>query len=207
MFWQILLAAALFSFVVFLFWFLLKRSSEQIHHQYKQMGARFALELTAPDPGFFGFVRPEPFLHGKYQGRELSISAPGKGLQNTRQTETVLKIALKNTDLELEIAGAGLISRMGQRGNRNRKRWYSGDPAFDAALDVRTNDGVRLAGRWAPQMQQMLQELLVKSSARLYLGNGVMALTRPGLLANDEGREYFESAVEGLALLAEFLED
>ena len=70
----------------------------------------FDLELTAPDGVLFGFVRPEPFLHGNYRQREVSISAPGKGLQNTRQTETVLKLSVADKGLRLQMK-LGLVER------------------------------------------------------------------------------------------------
>ena len=206
MFWQLMLGLLLVAFVTGLYWWLLRRSAGQIRRQYDGLAERYGLELTAPDAAMGGFVRPEPFVHGRYRGREISISAPGKGLQNTRQTETVLKVAMSGGGLRVQIAGSGLLGRMGQRDSGEKKRWLSGDAAFDGALDVRTNDGVRLAMLLAPEVRQALLGLLEGSGASLYAAGGGLALARPGLLADEAGRAFFEDAVEVLCNLAELLE-
>ena len=206
MFIEAFSAVLLLVFVVFLYWFLLRRSTGRILDQYELLAERLGLDLTAPDSLLFGFVRPEPFLHGRYRNREISISAPGKGLQNTRQTETVLKLSVDDGGLRLQITGSGLLSGMSQRDSGEKKRWLSGDPDFDSAMDLRTNDGVRLAMVLAPEVQKALQKLLSGSGASLYLGNGVFAFTCPGLIANEASRERFEAAAEMLCNFGELLE-
>ena len=206
MFVEAFSAVLLVVFVVLLYWYLLRRSTGRILDQYKLLAKSFGLDLTAPDPLLFGFVRPEPFLRGHYRDREVSISAPGKGLQNTRQTETVLKLSVADTGLRLQITSAGILSGMSQRDSGEKTRWLSGDTDFDAALDLRTNDGVRLAMVLAPEVQKTLLSLVAGTGASLYLGNGVFAFTCPGLIANDAVRTCFEEAVEVLCNLGELLE-
>ena len=206
MFAQAFLAVLLIFLVVWLYWYLLRRSSGQIRYQYECLGKRFDLELTAPDATLFGFVRPEPFLHGNYRQREVSISAPGKGLQNTRQTETVLKLSVADKGLRLQMIGSGWLSGMSQRDSGEKVRWLSGDTDFDSALDVRTNDGVRLAMLLAPEARKALQKLLVGRGASLYLGSGVLAFACSGLLADDATRLRFEEALEVLCNFGELLE-
>jgi hypothetical protein len=206
MFAQAFLAVPLLASVVLLYWFLLKRSSSRILEQYERLAKRFDLELTAPDVLLFGFVRPEPFLHGNYREREVSLSAPGKGLQNTRQTETVLKLSVADKGLRLQMTGSGLLSGMSQRDSGEKVRWLSGDTAFDGALDVRTNDGVRLAMLLAPEVRQALRGLLDARGASLYLGNGVLAFACSGLLADEASRIRFEDTMEVLCNFGELLE-
>lgn len=207
MIWQIVPVLLLVAFIAVLYWWLLKRSAGQIRCQYESLAERFGLDLTTPEAAIGGFVRPEPFVYGRYLGREVSISAPGKGLQNTRQTETVLKITLADSGFRLQILKNGLLGRIGQRDSGEKKRWLSGDAGFDALFDVRTNNSERMAVLFTPEVRQALLGLLEGSGASLYAGGGVIALVRPGLVADEDGRVFFEKAVELLCLLAEQIEE
>ena len=71
--------------VIALFWLIVRNSSDKIVHQYRKMAQQLELSVTEPQARLAGFVRSEPFIHGIYRHREMSISVPAKGLQNTRQ--------------------------------------------------------------------------------------------------------------------------
>ena len=58
---------------------------------------------------------------------------------------------------------------MSQRDSGEKVRWLSGDADFDSALDVRTNDGVRLAMLLAPEARKALQKLLAGKGVRLFI--------------------------------------
>lgn len=203
---QITLAVVLVVGIAALFWYILKTSAERIAAQYKLLSERFDLELTVPEAKMSGFVRAEPFVHGDYRGREMSISAPGKGLQNTRQSETVLKLSLKDEALQLQITEAGLLGGMRQRDSGQKDRWMSGDRDFDGTLDVRTNDGVRLAMLLDIEVQRALLGLLKGSKATIYVRKGVMAVSVLGMVADDKTRTFFEQATEFLCDFAEVVE-
>lgn len=203
---QITLAVVLVVGIAALFWYILKTSAERIAAQYKLLSERFDLELTVPEAKMGGFVRAEPFVHGDYRGREMSISAPGKGLQNTRQSETVLKLSLKDEALQLQITEAGLLGGMRQRDSGQKDRWMSGDRDFDGTLDVRTNDGVRLAMLLDIEVQRALLGLLKGSKATIYVRKGVMAVSVLGMVADDKTRTFFEQATEFLCDFAEVVE-
>lgn len=187
-----------------LFWFMLRGSSAKIAAQYRILAEKFDLELTVPDAKMGGFVRPEPFVHGHYKGRELSVSAPGKGLQNTRQSETVLKLELRDQQLQLQLTEAGFLSKMQQRDSGQKNRWMSGDAAFDAAFDVRTNDGVRLAMLLGEEGLREFQRVFQGSKAMLYVRNGVIAVSVLGLMADEKSRSFIEDAIRLLCDFAEF---
>lgn len=190
-----------------LFWCLVKLASTKITEQYHKLAEHLSLELTEARPQLAGFIRPEPFVHGDYRGRELSISAPSKGIQNTRQTETVIKLALKNLDgFTVQMTANGMLGSLRQRGSKQKKRWLSGDANFDQAVDVRTSDGVRLAMHLDVTGQRAITSLLVGTRATIYLGLGTLAFTELGLIAKDHQRERFEQAVEILCDFAEILE-
>lgn len=203
---QIVFAVILVIGIATLFWFVLRLSAERIVAQYQQLSERFDLELTIPDSKMAGFVRPDPFVHGNYRGREMSISAPGKGMQNTRQSETVVKLSVRETALQLQITEAGLLGGMRQRDSGQKDRWMSGDRDFDASLDVRTNDGVRLAMLLDIEVQRALLDLLKNSKATIYVRNGVMAVVALGMIADNKRRDFFVQATEFMCDFAEVLE-
>lgn len=197
---------ALASLVLALFWIILRSSSAKIEAQYRQLAEDLELELEVPAPKLASFVRNEPAAYGTYRGREISVSVLGKGLQNTRQIETVLKIELRDKALSAQFASAGLMGRLGQRDSGKKTRWLSGHADFDAAVDVRSDDGEHLKPFLSTENRNWLAQTLKKHKARLYIGGGVMAYTELGLIANDSTRERFEAATEFLCDLAETVE-
>lgn len=197
---------ALVALVIALFWIILRSSSAKIEAQYRQLAEELELELEIPAPKMAGFVRNEPAAYGTYRGREVSVSAPGKGLQNTRQIETVLKIEFRDKTLSAQFATAGLMGRLGHRDSGKKARWQSGDATFDAAVDVRSDDGERLKAILSPESRSWLAQCLKKHKAKVYVGGGVIAYAELGLIANDAIRERFEAATEFLCDLAETVE-
>lgn len=188
-----------------LFWVMVKSGATKITAQYRKLSERFGLEYAEPAPQLAGFIRPEPFVHGNYREREMSIAVPGRGLQNTRQIETVLKLALKDTNFALQMTSSGMLGAFRQRDSK-QERWMSGDREFDSAIDVRTNDGVRLAMLLGAEGQRIFADLLKGSKASIYIGKGTIAYTEFGLIADDKARERYEKAAEVLCDFAETLE-
>lgn len=177
---------------VALFWVLAKQGAERITAQYRLLAAHLGLELSEAPARMLGFIRPEPFVHGVWRGREMSISVPGKGLQNTRQMETVLKMELRLQDFRLQGTAAGLLGRFRQRDSGTKGRWISGDPVFDAAVDLRTNDTARTEQVLDPARRERIAELLKGGKSTLYVSKGMMVFTDYGLIASDASRERFE---------------
>ncbi len=197
---------ALAALVAAIFWILLRNSSSKIEAQYAKLAKEMELELEIPPPKMAGFIRNEPAAFGNYRDREISFSVPGKGLQNTRQIETVLKLELRDKTLEAQFAVAGIMGSLGQRDSGKKARWQSGNAAFDAAIDVRSDQGERLKELLPPESLGWLAQTLKKHKAKLYIGGGVLAYTEIGLIGNDAARERFESATEFLCDLAETVE-
>jgi hypothetical protein len=153
-----------------------------------------------------GFIRPEPSVYGSYRGREMSISVPGKGLQNTRQIESVLKLELKGSQLNAQLTAAGPLGGLRQRDSGGQARWKSGDERFDSAIDVRTDQAGALAALLTEKRRVWLSSTLKKSKATLYIGAGNIAYAKLGLIANEAARKDFEAASEFLCDLAETIE-
>ncbi|MGB0742893.1 MAG: hypothetical protein ACPGSB_00070 [Opitutales bacterium] len=192
--------------IAVLYWMILKNSAERIVAQFAILAQNLGLELSLPEPTMWGFIRPEPSLYGKYKGRELSISVPGKGLQNTRQIETLLKLELKEQKFSAQLTGQGLLGSMRQRDSKGMDRWKSGDTVFDSAVDARTNDAAKLHRLLTKEAQQSLMALFKQGKGSIYIGAGVITYAELGLIANDSLRQRFESVVELFLLLADSIE-
>jgi len=203
---QVALVLILVVGIAWLFRTLVKKASEKIAAQYERLSEDFGLELTVPPPQMGGLIRPEPSLHGRYRGREVSVSAPGKGLQNTRQSETVLKVELRDEGLSAQLAGAGMLTGLRQRDSGGKLRWRSGDEAFDAAVDIRSDTGGRLGALLDERRRKWLRERLRGSRRSIYIGSGVMAYAELGLIADDATRERFAETLEFFCDLAEAVE-
>ena len=203
---EIAFVVALALGVAALFWMMVRHSSEKIARQYRQMAQHFQVELTEPKAQLGGFVRSEPFIHGRYRGREMSISVPGKGLQNTRQIETVLKLEVRDKALQWQMAATGLLGGLRQRDSGNKVRWSSGDQAFDAAVDVRSNDDDRLRRIVDADRRATLSALLTACKGTLALRDGVLSFAEFGLIADDRKRQRFEQIGDLLCDLAEMVE-
>ena len=203
---EIIFIIALIIAVAAVYWLVLKSSAEKIAAQYQLLAKRFELELNQPGVKMGGFIRPEPSVYGNYRDREISISVPGKGLQNTRQIESVLKLELKGSQLSAQLTAAGLLGGLRQRDSGGQRRWKSGDERFDQTVDVRTDHGGALAALLTEERRMWLTSNLKKSTATLYIGGGNLAYAKLGLIADEATRKDFEAAAEFLCDLAESVE-
>jgi hypothetical protein len=203
---EIIFIIALIIAVAAVYWLVLKSSAEKIATQYKLLAERFGLDFNQSAVKMKGFIRPEPSVYGSYRGREMSISVPGKGLQNTRQIESVLKLELKGSRLNAQLTAAGPLGGLRQRDSGGQARWKSGDERFDSAIDVRTDQAGALAALLTEKRRVWLSSTLKKSKATLYIGAGNIAYAKLGLIANEAARKDFEAASEFLCDLAETIE-
>ena len=203
---EIIFLATLIIAVPLVYWIILKSSAEKIATQYQLLAEHFVLTYNQPAAKMKGFIRPEPFVYGIYRGREMSISAPGKGLQNTRQIESVLKLELKSSHLSAQLTTAGALGGLRQRDSRGQARWKSGDENFDQTVDARTNHGESLATLLTEERRMWLISNLKKSNATIYIGGDNLAYAKLGLIADEATRKNFQVATEFLCNLAESIE-
>ncbi|WP_424312405.1 hypothetical protein [Haloferula sp.] len=203
---EILLVFGVMAAGVAIYWIILKYSAEKIATQHQLLAERFGLELDLPPARMRGFVRPEPTVYGKYRGREVSFSVPGKGFKNTRQIESLLKMELRDRSLTAQLVTTGLLGGLRQRDSGGQARWKSGDEAFDKAVDVRSNQGATLTDVLTAERRAWLASTLKHSKAMIYIGGGTIAYAKLGLIADDATRENFEAVVEFLCDLAEAIE-
>lgn len=188
------------------FWLIVRSASVKICRQYEKLAYQLRVKMTQPDPQLAGFIRPEPFLHGVYRERAMSLSVPGKGLQNTRQIETTLKVELTDKNIEWQMTGKGLLSGIKQRDSANMERWTSENNVFDFAVDVRTNEPARLTRILHDDRLERIADVLKGKKSSMYLGQGMMVYTKFGLIADDAERERFKAVIELFCDLAEVIE-
>jgi hypothetical protein len=170
------------------------------------MAQQLKLSLTEPEAQLGGFIRSEPFVHGDYRRREMSISAPGKGLQNTRQIETILKVEVDEASFTWQMTATGLLGGFRQRDSGSKTRWLSGDSVFDSVVDVRTNDEARFSRIFHADRRAQVAHALRGSKGTITLREGVLSFAEFGLIADDTKRENFLALTELLCDLAEVVE-
>ena len=207
MYWEITLVVLLALGVAALFWVMVRQSAQKIVRQFQQLAQYFAVELTVPAAQLGGFVRSEPFIHGRYRGREMSISVPGKGLQNTRQIETTLKLELRDKALQWHMSANGLLGGLRRRRSGQTGPCLSGDARFDAAVKVYGNDAPRLQRILDAERRAQLSAHLSAGKGTLTLSDGVLCFAEFGLIADDPKRQRFEQIAELLCDLAEIIEN
>ena len=198
----VMLVVALAAF----FWIIVRSASVKISQQYEKLSYQLRVEMTQPDPQLAGFIRAEPFLHGVYRDRALSISVPGKGIQNTRQIETTLKIEVNDKKIQWQMTAKGLLSGIKQRDSVGKQRWSSENTVFDLAVDVRTNEPARLTRILHEERLEQIAAVLKGTKSSMYLGEGMMVYTKFGLIADDVERERFKTVTELFCDLAEVIE-
>ncbi|MGC6424383.1 MAG: hypothetical protein ACON4O_05280 [Lentimonas sp.] len=192
--------------VAAIFWVIVRSSSKKICAQYEKLARQLNVEMTQPEPQLGGFIRPEPFLYGSYRERAMSISVPGKGMQNTRQIETVLKLEVSDKSIKWQMTAKGLLSGMRQRDSGGMEHWTSGDREFDLAIDTRTNEPARLSRLLHETRLDAILKALKESKGSIYLGQGTIVFTRFGLISKDDERELFKQLTDLLCDLAEAIE-
>ena len=192
--------------VAALFWLMVRHSSEKIMRQYRTIAQQLKVDLTEPKPQLAGFIRAEPFVHGVYRQREISISVPGKGLQNTRQIETIIKVKVDDESCTWQITATGLLGGFRQRDSGSKQRWLSGDSLFDSAIDVRTNDEVQFARIFDSDRRALIAQVLKDSKGTIAQRGGVLSFSEFGLIADDTKRERFLQLTELMCDLAEVVE-
>jgi hypothetical protein len=192
--------------VAALFWLMVRHSSEKIMRQYRTIAQQLKVDLTEPKPQLAGFIRAEPFVHGVYRQREISISVPGKGLQNTRQIETIIKAKVDDESFTWQITATGLLGGFRQRDSGSKQRWLSGDSLFDSAIDVRTNDEVQFARIFDSDRRALIAQVLKDSKGTIAQRGGVLSFSEFGLIADDTKRERFLQLTELICDLAEAVE-
>lgn len=203
---EIAFAVMLLVALAFLFWMIVRSASVKISRQYERLAEQFDLELTQFPPKLGGLIRPEPFVHGHYQDREMSISAPGSGLQKSRQIETQLKVELRDKRLNCQMTAAGVFGKMRQRDSKSKNRWSSGDADFDALVDIRTNNPQILSRILSKEHRAQLVQLLKAAKGMIYIQDGIMIYSQLGLIANDADCDRFIAATDLFYELADLVE-
>ncbi|GHB92337.1 hypothetical protein [Cerasicoccus arenae] len=178
------------------------RQHSKLVEQFRRLGEKFDLELTIPKATLGGLYRRNPTLYGRYLGHEMSIYPKGYGLDNTRQTDTAVRITtMADSKLHLTIARRNLTGKMGQIGRL--KECKTGDTSFDEVFSLRSNDPAQAVKVFNDQWRAKLSAEWPKLDSFLTLQDGIITHLRSGLPYEDESREDIERMVTFCAALSE----
>jgi len=203
---EILFAIFLVVATVALFWYLARLAAVRVATQFEALANQFELELTRREPQWLGFHRPEPSLYGQYRGREISISVPGHGKQNTRQIETMLKVEVRDQRLSAQFNLKGWMASLEKKLSKGRTEWKSGDPAFDEVIEASSKSPKLLEMILTPERRQWLVQTLQAGKGSLYMGAGVLTYAELGLISDENRRQRFAETLTFLCDLAEAVE-
>jgi len=171
------------------------RQHAKLVAQFRQLGEKYDLELTIPEATMGGLYRRSPTLYGRYRGHELSIYPKGYGMDNTRQTETAVRISTRaDQSLHLTLAKRNFSGKLGQIGRLNEVK--TGEPAFDELYSLRSNDAEQAKDIFNESHRAQLNKEWPKSDSFLTLQDGIITHLRFGLPYDDASREEIEAMVD-----------
>lgn len=111
----------------------------KVTEQFRALAETFGLELTLPPRTMAGLYQRMPSIYGEHNGREMSIYPRGFGLDNTRQTDTAVRMLTHAPEsLHLSLARKSIAGKLGQMGRL--KEIPTGDEKFDAEFTLRGNN-------------------------------------------------------------------
>jgi len=173
---------------------------------YETLARDLSLELTTGTPKLWGFIRPEPFVHGHYRGREVSIAAGGRGLQGTREVETVIKVGGKTGNFRLQVTRSGKLAKMKQRDAGKDKPFKTGLLEFDQHFDLRGNRAPETSRLLNKEIREQMLACLAGSTGTLYLRNDMAVFVEYGLLTSEARRLKTVTRLELLINMLEAIE-
>lgn len=170
--------------------------------QFRRMGEKYELELTVPEATMGGLYRRSPTLYGRYRGHELSIFPKGYGLDNTRQTDTAVRVSTRvDQKLHLTLAKRNISGKLGQIGRL--KEVKTGDAAFDEAFSLRSNDPEQAVEIFDEKRRAALQREWPHSDSFFTLQDGIITHLRFGLPYEDDARQEIEAMVDFCVALSD----
>lgn len=173
--------------------------------QFKKLGENLDLELTEYPPSFAGLMQRPPSLYGHFRNRELSIYAHGYGLDNTRQTDTAIRMQTKAPqDFQISFARRGTMSKIGQVGRL--KQCKTGDSAFDETFSLRSNNPQSAKHFFGEELRALITEAWSSESGFLTLGKQKLTYVEFGLPHEDSKREHLEKVTALCCEIAEALD-
>lgn len=180
------------------------RVAGEIIGQFRALGEEFGLELTIPPRSMAGLYQRNPTLYGTRDGREMSIYPRGYGMDNTRQTDTAIRMITKAPkSLNLSLARKSLSGKLGQMGRL--KEVTTGDDAFDRHFTLRSSHP-GIAAVFDESFRRRLLEDWQANSGFLSLHDRALTYEEMGLPRNEQQRWHLEKMAHLCLELAQSLD-
>lgn len=162
--------------------------------QYETLGQDHDLEITLPPASFAGFMKRPPMLHGHYQSRELSIFSYGYGMDNTRQTDTAIRMHVGTPGaLKLSLTRSDSSGKFGQVGRL--KPLKAGHSVFDNVFSVRSNNPGAVKALFKNNFCELILNKWPEGSGLLSIKDSTLMYIEPGLIHEDAKRERIEALI------------
>ncbi|MGE9296743.1 MAG: hypothetical protein ACQKBV_10680 [Puniceicoccales bacterium] len=172
--------------------------------QFRKLAEKFDLELTIPEATMGGLYRRSPTLYGRSNGHEMSIFAKGYGLDNTRQTDTAVRVSTRaNPAFQFTLAPRNFSGKLGQLGRL--KETPTGDRAFDEKYSLRSSDPDAAKALFNEACRARIAQTWPPVEAFLSLHDGILMFLRFGLPYDDTAREQVAQMAEFAVVLSEDL--
>jgi len=181
------------------------RLHKKLTLQFKQLADTLGLEVTEHPPAFKGLMRRPPSLYGHCKKRELSIYAHGYGLDNTRQTDTAIRLQTRAPkDLKFSFGQQHMLSKFGQVGRLQKQPM--GKPSFDRKFSLHSNRACVTKTFDDVALQMLLVNRWHKQSGLLTLEDQLLTYIQFGLPYTYDDRKQIEGMVELCCELAKRLD-
>lgn len=179
-----------------------RRAHQRLHHQYEKLADRWKIDLEVPPARMMGLLQKNPLVSGHYRGREISVFCLGHGIEETRQTDTALRVEVRGPH-----GFQFLFHRRSALGKARREvkapQVETGDEAFDKEFVLRSNNAGTVLAVLDANARQRLIGLWKGRAASIYLRDGVLTYVEFGLLMEDARRERIEALMEFACDLAD----
>lgn len=181
------------------------RMRKQIDSQYRWMAQQLGLSIEIPKTSLGGLFRKNPALYGQVSSRECAIYSLGHGLDNTRQTDTAIRLqTTASRALQFALSAQTLEGKLAQAARG--EVCPSGDATFDRSAVLKSRDPKALKPQLNPAVLECMSVLMQTPKAYLTLQEGVFMFTHEGLIHTRKSAENLLHCLETLTALADRLE-
>jgi len=182
-----------------------RRAAGRLEAQYRALARQLALTVETPQARLGGLYPGTPTASGTYRGREVAVYTVGHGMDNTRKTDTAIRVGTRGPEnLQVTLSARGLSGKLGQF--KRGKDAPTGDAEFDRKFLLRSNNPGAARALFGPGLRPRLASLWESGSGFITLREGVLRYTEFGLLLEDARRERFVRMADLLCDLGDEVE-
>lgn len=181
------------------------RAARKVSLQYRLLAKKQGWEYEEAPAKLGGLMPKLPQVSGEYRGREVAVFSKGYGMDNTRQTDTAVRMATNAPDgLKWTLSPRNVLGKLGQMARGEEVQ--TGDAEFDRRYILRGNNAGAVKGIFQGEAREQVESVLQGASAFLTLREGVLMYVEFGLIMDEERRHRVESVLALMANMADAME-